>query len=77
MINKQRLQSIVSKYHLNGLTQSVKWVTKDGKLDICFVSDNKDLAGDIECKNSPVEDSEYLIQLNLINLYQLQMEIYY
>ena len=32
MINKQKLQSIVSKYHLNGLTQSVKWVTKDGKL---------------------------------------------
>ena len=44
MINKQRLQSIISKYHLNGLTQSVKWDTKEGKLDICFVSDNKDLA---------------------------------
>jgi len=61
MISKQRLQSIVAKYHLNGLTQSVKWVTKDGKLDICFVSANKDLAGDIECTNSPVEDSELAI----------------
>ena len=61
MINKQKLQSIISKYYLNGLTQSVKWVTNNGKLDICFVSDNKDLAGDIECKNSPIEDSELAI----------------
>ena len=61
MINKQKLQSIISKYYLNGLTQSVKWVTENGKLDICFVSDNKDLAGDIECKNSPIEDSELAI----------------
>ena len=61
MINKQKLQSIISKYYLNGLTQSVKWVTENGKLDICFVSDNKDLAGDIECKISPVEDSELAI----------------
>ena len=61
MINKQKLQSIISKYHLNGLTQSVKWITKDGKLDICFVTDNKDLAGDVEVKSSPVEDSELAI----------------
>ena len=61
MINKQRLQSIISKYYLNGLTQSVKWVTNNGELDICFVSDNKDLAGDVKCKKSPVEDSELAI----------------
>ena len=61
MINKQRLQSIISKYHLNGLTQSVKWDTKEGKLDICFVSDNKDLAGDVKVESSPVEDSELAI----------------
>ena len=53
MINKQRLQSIISKYYLNGLTQSVKWVTNNGELDICFVSDNKDLAGGVKCKKSP------------------------
>ena len=61
MINKQRLQSIISKYYLNGLTQSVKWVTNNGELDICFVSDNKDLAGDVKCFKSPVEDSELAI----------------
>jgi len=61
MINKQRLQSIITKYHLNGLTQSAKWVTENGKLSICFVSDNKDLAGDVEVNSSPVEDSELSI----------------
>ena len=34
MINKSKLQSIISKYYLNGLVQSVRWVTKNNKLSI-------------------------------------------
>ena len=58
MINKQRLQSIISKYYLNGLTQSVKWVTNNGELDICFVSDNKDLAGDVTVSSDKSSSSD-------------------
>ena len=61
MINKSKLQSIISKYYLNGLVQSVRWETKENKLSISFTSENKDIAGDLMCENSPVEDSEITI----------------
>ena len=61
MINKSKLQSIISKYYLNGLVQSVRWLTKEDKLSISFVSENKDIAGDLICNTSPVEDSEIAI----------------
>ena len=61
MINKSKLQSIISKYYLNGLVQSVRWLTKEGKLSISFVSEAKDIAGDLICDTSPVEDSEIAI----------------
>ena len=46
MINKSKLQSIISKYYLNGLVQSVRWLTEKNKLSISFTSENKDIAGD-------------------------------
>ena len=61
MINKSKLQSIISKYYLNGLVQSVRWETIENKLSISFTSENKDIAGDLICENSPVEDSEIAI----------------
>ena len=61
MINKSKLQSIISKYYLNGLVQSVRWETKNKELSISFTSENKDIAGDLMCENSPVEDSEIAI----------------
>ena len=61
MINKSKLQSIISKYYLNGLVQSVRWETKENKLSISFTSENKDIAGDLMCENSPVEDREIAI----------------
>jgi len=66
MINKSKLQSIISKYYLNGLVQSVRWLTEKNKLSISFTSENKDIAGDLVCDTSPVEDSEieYLTQPN-------------
>ena len=61
MVNKSKLQSIISKYYLNGLVQSVRWLTEKGKLSISFVSENKDIAGDLVCEVSPLEDSEIAI----------------
>ena len=61
MINKSKLQSIISKYYLNGLVQSVRWVTEEDKLSISFTSENKDIAGDLVCEASPLEDSEIAI----------------
>ena len=61
MINKSKLQSIISKYYLNGLVQSVRWLTEEGKLSISFTSENKDIAGDLVCEASPLEDSEIAI----------------
>tara|TARA_R110002050_G_scaffold125027_1_gene244392 strand:+ start:145 stop:891 length:747 start_codon:yes stop_codon:yes gene_type:complete len=61
MINKSKFQSIISKYYLNGLVQSVRWLTEKGKLSISFVSENKDIAGDLICETSPLEDSEIAI----------------
>tara|TARA_R100001460_G_scaffold32481_1_gene63713 strand:- start:1004 stop:1756 length:753 start_codon:yes stop_codon:yes gene_type:complete len=61
MINKSKLQSIISKYYLNGLVQSVRWETNENKLSISFTSENKDIAGDLFCENSPVENSEIAI----------------
>lgn len=61
MINKSKLQSIISKYYLNGLVQSVRWLTEEDKLSISFTSENKDIAGDLVCEASPLEDSEIAI----------------
>ena len=33
-INKPELQSVISKYYLNGLIESVKWDIKDKHLSI-------------------------------------------
>ena len=61
MINKSKLQSIISKYYLNGLVQSVRWLTEEGKLSISFTSENKDIAWYLVCEASPLEDSEIAI----------------
>ena len=61
MINKSKLQSIIAKYYLNGLVQSVRWLTKENKLSISFTSANGDLAGDLTCNTFPIEDSEIAI----------------
>jgi hypothetical protein len=47
MIQKQKFQSIISKYHLNGLIDSVKWKIEDKKINIEFITPNKDMVGGI------------------------------
>jgi hypothetical protein len=57
MIDKLDLVSIISKYHLNGIVEQVRWDVKDNILGIGFNSPSKDLLGRIDYKEFPVEDS--------------------
>ena len=57
MINKADLVSIISKYHLNGLNEAVKWEIKDKKLTIKFTTSNNTMIGTITYDGIELEDS--------------------
>lgn len=57
MIDKLNLVSIISKYHLGGIVEPVRWNIEDGNLSVRFNSPSKDLLGSIEYKGFPLEDS--------------------
>ena len=61
MINKITLQSVIGKYYLNGLVESVKWTTENNALEIDFQSPNKDMIGRVKHTNFPLEDSEIAV----------------
>lgn len=61
MINKITLQSIIYKYHLDGLVESVKWEIKNKTLIINFISINGDLLGNLTYNNFPLEDTKFAI----------------
>jgi hypothetical protein len=61
MINKQDLQSVIGKYHLNGLVESVKWTIEDNALEIDFQSPNKDMIGRVNHTNFPLENGEMAV----------------
>ena len=61
MINKNELQSIISKYYLNGLVESVKWTTENNALEIDFQSPNKDMIGRVKHTSFPLENSEIAV----------------
>ena len=48
MIDKLDLVSIISKYHLNGTVEQVRWDIKNNTLGIGFNSPSKDLLGRID-----------------------------
>lgn len=61
MISKQDLQSVIGKYHLNGLVESVKWTIEDNALNIDFQSPNKDMIGSVNHTNFPLENGEMAV----------------
>ena len=80
MINKLQLQSIISKYHLGGLIESVKWTVKDNNLSIRTKTNNDNLVCELDCNEFPLEDSEIAIyetsQLNrLINITSGELDL--
>ena len=58
MINKLKLQSIISKYYLNGTIESVKWSIKDNQLNIDFTGPNKDFIGSVNVNSFAAESCE-------------------
>ena len=72
MVNKLILQSIINKYHL-GEIQSVKWNIQNKKLNIDFMSINKEIIGNVTHTDMGIEDSNLAIfdtkkLLSLINI---------
>ena len=61
MISKHDLQSVIGKYHLNGLVESVKWTIEDNALNIDFQSPNKDMLGRVNHANFPLENGEMAV----------------
>jgi hypothetical protein len=43
MIDKLNLVSIISKYHLNGMVEAVRWDIKEQNLSIGFNSPSKEM----------------------------------
>jgi hypothetical protein len=46
-MEKSRLMNFISKYHLNGLVQSVAW-SSNGSLSTRFISDDKSVVGEVQ-----------------------------
>ena len=57
MINKADLQSIISKYYLNGMNEAVKWDIQDNKLTIKFTAPDRTMLGVVKCDDFELEDS--------------------
>jgi hypothetical protein len=58
MISKLDLQSVIEKYHLNGLIENVKWeISKDKQLTINFMSPSREMLGRIVYNNFPLPES--------------------
>ena len=47
----QTLTSVIDKYYLNGIVESVKWTIKDKNIEIDFITPFKNLVGKITCPN--------------------------
>lgn len=46
-MEKKHLESVISKYHLNGMVESVTWNITDEDLTVKFVTPTKDCAGSV------------------------------
>lgn len=68
-MEKTKLNSFISKYHLGGLIQSVAW-SANGSLSTRFISDDKCIIGDVQLnsfKSDPIQvgipDTDRLLKL--------------
>jgi hypothetical protein len=59
MISKLQLQSIIEKYHLNGLIENVKWCIDGNKtLTIDFMAPTREMIGKVVYNGFPLPESE-------------------
>jgi hypothetical protein len=59
MLNKTVLLNAISKYHLAGAVERVKWNVENKTLKVSFINDSQNLVGEVECKGIIVEDGTY------------------
>lgn len=59
MINKTDLKSVISKYHIGGLVEQVKWEIKDNNLLVKFMSPSKEMLGEVKCSKFPLDDCSF------------------
>lgn len=71
-MEKEVLQNIIYKYHLEGIVENAKWVINSNKIEIPFITPNKDMFGRVNAdfNNS---DAEFVVYgtdrlLKLINV---------
>ena len=58
-MTKLEFQSIIEKYHLDGLVENVKWViNKDKTLSIDFMSPSREMIGNIFISDFPLPESQ-------------------
>ena len=57
-MTKLELQSIIEKYHLDGLVENVKWVIKDKTLSIDFMSPSREMIGNVLASDFPLPESQ-------------------
>lgn len=57
-MEKQRLLTFISKYHLGGSVESVKIEVEDNTLQTRFISDDKSLLGIVRMKNFEFDDAD-------------------
>ena len=71
MISKNKLQSIISKYHLGGKVESVKWKVENGQLHIDFMAPTKDMIGRLSCSDFPMTNEGQMAIFNTTQLNRL------
>jgi hypothetical protein len=80
-MTKDKLQLIINKYYLSGLIEQVKWVTKEGNLEIKFLSPSSDVVGiinsTIDFKDSVlgIADTSRLMKLISVLNQELSMDL--
>lgn len=57
-MKKDKLVTLIKKYHLNNTVDSVKWSIKDKTVNINFISPDKTLVGSIAEQDVDIEDVE-------------------
>lgn len=57
-MQKQVITSVIDKYYLNGVVESVKWDLKDKNITISFITPMKNLVGKVTSPNFDLEDGE-------------------
>lgn len=56
-MNKNTLTSVIDKYYLNGVVESVKWDIKDKAITVDFITPMKNLVGKVTSPNFDLENS--------------------